>query len=163
MIPIYLGIGSNISPRQFYISESLRLLKNCFPSGFCYSSIYATKPFHRAVQTDYLNCCVHFLSDKDLSYIHEKTIEIEHQLGRKRSNKKWQSRTIDIDILLAGQQIIDTTDLQIPHYDLTNRDFFLIPLLEISGNLTHPVTKIPLKESLEGIPDDLLTNPVILK
>ena len=85
--------------------------------------------------------------------------EIETSVGRQRTGIKWESRIIDIDLLLWGNDIVKLPQLTIPHYDLSNRDFFLIPLLELNPSLVHPSTGTPLAGMLNMIPDILRTHP----
>lgn len=88
--------------------------------------------------------------------------EIEQNQGRQRRGGRWESRTLDIDILLWGSMTIRSKQLTIPHYDLTNRDFFLIPLLELDSELLHPASGIPLSQALNTIPQHLRTHPEIV-
>ncbi len=159
---VYLAVGGNTSPRKKFIIDCLSSLKNAFPHGFYFSSLYLTEPFLKKIQPYYYNCCVRFHSEIDPEELLKKTGAIELNLGRERDGTKWQSRTIDIDILLMGQQLVDKQNLTIPHYDLLNRDFFLIPLLELNEDLTYPSTGISLGKYLEEIPKEKRTHPVKL-
>ncbi len=73
--------------------------------------------------------------------------------------EKWEPRIIDIDILLWADDIIEIPQLTIPHYDLNNRDFFLVPLLELNRSLVHPATGVLLQSILDEIPENLRTHP----
>ena len=84
-------------------------------------------------------------------------LEIEIELGRIRA-EKYGPRTIDIDILLYGNKIIDEPHLQIPHPQLANRRFALLPLLELNPELIHPITRVTLKDLLEQCPDQGLVH-----
>ena len=86
-----------------------------------------------------------------------KIIEIEKKIGRVRSGKVWESRVIDIDVLLYGNRNIQEEGLTIPHYDLSNRDFFLIPLLELNPDLLNPRTNKSLVQELKEIPQLIRT------
>lgn len=159
MQTVYLGIGSNIPPRKQYILNSLILLKKEFSKDFFCSSLFETAPYLDLKQSSYINCCVEFNTDLSPLNILKTTSKIEKELGRHRSGRQWQSRTIDIDILLYGDLIIDSKDLKIPHYDLLNRDFFLIPLLELNDELKDPMGRDYLKSLINAIPDNKLTHP----
>jgi 2-amino-4-hydroxy-6-hydroxymethyldihydropteridine diphosphokinase len=114
-------------------------------------------------QQAYINCSVQCWTDLNPLEMLDTISEIETIVGRKRSGKKWESRIIDIDILLWGKQVIEQPRLTIPHYDLSNRDFFLIPLLELDNTLIHPCKGDFLLTELEKIPPLLLTHPVKIK
>ncbi|MBU2512870.1 2-amino-4-hydroxy-6-hydroxymethyldihydropteridine diphosphokinase [bacterium] len=159
---VYLAIGGNTSPRKKFIIDSLAILKKTFPQGFHSSCLYLTEPFLRKVQPYYYNCCVLFFSDIQSDELLKITSSIELSLGRERDGTKWQTRTIDIDILLVGQQVVEKPNLAIPHYDLLNRDFFLIPLLELNNDLTYPLTGKALSDYLEEIPEEKRTHPLKL-
>lgn len=152
-------MGSNISPRRQYISKSLSLLEKRFPDQFRSASYYETEPFQNTRQQPYINTAACFACDLQPLELLSITSAIELAVGRIRSGVKWEPRTIDIDILLRGDDIVRTPQLTIPHYDLSNRDFFLVPLLELSSALVHPQTGEPLDNLLKKIPIALRTHP----
>lgn len=156
---VYLSLGSNIRPRQQYLAKSLELIQKRFPGQFCCSSLYQTRPFQNKLQDSYINAALHCETDLKPLEMLSVTAAIENEVGRRRSGEKWESRTIDIDILLWGDDIIKIPRLKIPHYDLNNRDFFLVPLLELNEHLVHPETGILLKETLISLPDEFRTYP----
>lgn len=158
---VYLGMGSNIPPRETYLIKAIEILKERFPDEFKFSPIYATKPYQGKEQDCYFNCCVSFKSSLSPEKMLNTVLTIEKELGRVRRGIKWDSRTIDIDILLFGDCLIDQKDLIIPHYDLSSRDFFLIPLLDLNEQLVNPRTGLSLKTELENLPEELLTHPEI--
>lgn len=156
---IYLGIGSNINPKEQYLEQAFQQLENSFPTSFQKSNFYETAPFGGIAQNSYLNACVCFQSKLSPSVVLKEILEIEKDIGRIRTETKWDSRIIDIDILLYGQEIIHEENLQVPHYDLARRDFFLIPLLELNPSLVNPHNGLSLKEELEQLPKELKTSP----
>lgn len=156
---IFLGLGSNIIPRKEHISKSLVAIKNEFPSNFRFSYLYLTDPFHSLHQPAYYNCCVGFDSSVAPEDLLSFCTSLEKELGRERSESRWASRVIDIDILLYGGKIIQKQNLIVPHYDLENRDFFLLPLIEIEPGLQLPGKHTKLSELLKKIPSELRTNP----
>lgn len=157
---IFLSLGSNIAPRQQYVSKSIHLLKENFPDRFSVSSLYLTEPFQNQPQQAYINCAVRCQTHLQPEEVLDVITEIEHRVGRKRNGVKWESRIIDIDILLWGVEFIELPRLTIPHYDLPNRDFFLIPLLELDNTLVYPGSGIALSDLLGKIPHSLRTHPV---
>ncbi|MCG8338960.1 MAG: 2-amino-4-hydroxy-6-hydroxymethyldihydropteridine diphosphokinase [Proteobacteria bacterium] len=156
---IFLAIGSNIVPRKNSILKSLVAIKQSFPDQFEVSSVYLTDPFMQVAQPAYYNCCVRFSADCSTQDLLTFCGTLETSLGRKRNDKKWNSRPIDIDIVLFGNMIINRPDLIIPHYDLANRDFFLKPLLELKSDLVHPALNEHLQQLLYQIPFEKRTHP----
>lgn len=85
----------------------------------------------------------------------EKVLSIENQIGRVRSEAKWQERLIDIDILFYNNLILDEGDLKIPHPLLHKRKFTLLPLQEIAPELVHPILHKTISELLSACEDKL--------
>ncbi len=160
---VYLALGGNISPRGKYIHRALKLLQNQFPREFRISDLYLTKPFQDVGQSSYYNCCAGFQTDCSAIEVLESIADIEHRLGRRRNEHKWEARIIDLDIIFFKDEIIDLSNLTVPHYDVSNRDFFLIPLLDLDMNIVNPRTKEPVKNALARIPRELRTDPVRIK
>ncbi len=156
---IFLAIGSNIVPRKHSILKALVAIKQSFPDHFDVSSVYLTDPFLQIAQPAYYNCCVGFSADCSPQDLLAFCGTLETSLGRKRNGQKWQSRPIDIDIVLFGSLIINQPDLTVPHYDLDNRDFFIKPLLELKSDLVHPTSNKGLQQLLDQIPLEKKTHP----
>lgn len=87
-------------------------------------------------------------------------MDIENTVGRIRSGLKWESRCIDIDIALWEDKIVQQKELVIPHYDISNRDFFLVPLIELDNKLQNPRTGESLKTELSKITEERRTHPL---
>ncbi len=155
---VFLALGSNIKPRKNYILQALNLLQENF-GKLKISSLYETQPYANFYQENYYNCVLSFTTEKDVWEVLKITQEIEKKLGRKSLRKKGQARTIDVDLLFFGKKIITTKTLTIPHYDFLNRDFFLLPLLEIAPDFKQPNTDLTLQESLQLIPKNKRTHP----
>lgn len=162
MPKIALGLGSNIQPKEKYILAAIHALQQHFsPLGI--SNCYRTTAYDQQKQEDYYNLVVSFTSEKPAVEILAKTQAIEQQLGRNIVREKKQPRTIDIDILFYGNQKIQITNLQIPHYDLHNRDFFLIPLLElVDEKFPADFQKKKIQKTLQKIAPHKKTNPILL-
>ncbi|MBF0275242.1 MAG: 2-amino-4-hydroxy-6-hydroxymethyldihydropteridine diphosphokinase [Nitrospinae bacterium] len=141
---VLLGLGSNINPLE-NIQKCLKLLYDEF-TVIAESSFYSSPPVGYIDQNNFINGCALIesnLSPNDLKF--NKLRVIEKVLGRERTGNKNSSRTIDIDILLFGDLIIKEEGITVPDPDLTERNYLLIPALEISGEMIHPIYKKKLK------------------
>ena len=126
------------------------------------SSVYETAPVDYLKQADFLNIVVQAETSLFPRQILHRIQKIERDMGRKRIVSKGP-RTIDIDILLHGCFIVDTTDLQIPHPRMTERRFVLEPLAEIAPELRHPVTRQTVREMVAAAPlQPVRRTPILL-
>ena len=150
---VYLSIGSNLGDRFANIVEAYRGIGRIL-STLRTSSVYETKPLYVTDQPMFLNSVVcGFATYSPLQLLHQ-VLEIEGRLGRSRFGTISKgARKIDIDILLFGEQIVDTDELVIPHIGLEERQFVLIPLLELSPDIRNPVTHSDYRESLVKVGD----------
>jgi len=147
---VYLGLGSNVGDREEYIEQAVFLLeKNPNIQVIKRSSNYETEAEGGADQPPYINGAVVIRTKLEPHRLLEVCQEIETVLGRERE-VEWGPRTIDIDILLYGSEIISDDKLQIPHPLLHERMFVLRPLKEIALHTLHPV----LEKTIEAIFDE---------
>lgn len=147
----YLGLGSNLGDKQTKLLECLRRLGE--KPGIKItklSSIYRTSPVGVSRQPDFYNAAVEIKTTLSPLSLLKAVKSIEYEMGRE-PNSHFRPRPIDIDILLYGDQEVDTLELLIPHSRLTSRAFVLIPLLELNPDLTHPTSFKPLKKCLDEI------------
>jgi 2-amino-4-hydroxy-6-hydroxymethyldihydropteridine diphosphokinase len=138
-IRVYIGIGSNLDDPLAQVKDAIEEL-DMLPDTILVSrsSLYSNKPMGPKDQPDFVNAVVGLdtlLSPEDLF---ARLIKIEEQAGRKRSSEKWGPRVIDLDLLMYGKKKIDTDELTVPHPGLHERDFVIVPLNEIAGNLNIP-------------------------
>jgi len=148
---IYLGLGSNIQPSLDYMRKGCRLLSEHL-KFMQISSIYQTTPVGYKDQADFLNCAVSGFTDKDPRQWLDIVHEVEDACNRIRDGVPQKGpRTLDVDILFWQGGAWSEPDLIVPHAELTNRRFALIPLLALEPGLIHPVTGIPLQESLNKL------------
>ena len=146
---VHLGLGSNLGDRKEFLSMACNYLSSQVITGFRASSIYESEPLLKMKQSKYFNmvvCGLTVLSPKDLL---KKCQQIEISLGRVR-RKRWSSREIDIDILSYGNRTINKEYLVIPHPEIENRSFVLMPMLELSPEWLHPENGITIKELWEN-------------
>ncbi|HOJ88263.1 MAG TPA: 2-amino-4-hydroxy-6-hydroxymethyldihydropteridine diphosphokinase [Pseudothermotoga sp.] len=134
---IYIAMGSNIGNRLKNIQRACDLLCEFGIDILRKSSIYETKPYGVTDQPDFLNCAIEIDTTLAPHSLLMTLLQIEKLMGRTRE-KRWGPRIIDLDILLFGNLLYESEDLSIPHYDMLNRQFVILPLLEI-GVIDHPV------------------------
>lgn len=138
MITSYIGIGSNLeNPLQQVRSAIKHIQAEANIHWVAQSSWYRSTPVGPADQPDYINGAVCIDTDLTAEQLLQRLHAIEHAHGRVR-DVRWGARTLDLDILLYGDQTINNETLIIPHKELANRNFVLQPLLDISANLALP-------------------------
>ncbi|OTA17057.1 2-amino-4-hydroxy-6- hydroxymethyldihydropteridine diphosphokinase [Xenorhabdus vietnamensis] len=157
MTRVYIAIGSNLADPLQQVDSALAALKKLPDTTFVVrSSFYRTKPMGPQDQPDYLNLAVALETQLSAEILLDYTQSIELEQGRVRKGERWGPRTIDLDIMLFGNQIITTERLTIPHYGLKQREFMLYPLAEIAPNLVFPDGET-LVERLKQVPENSLT------
>ena len=139
---VYLGLGSNLGDRMGALRAAIHALDHHdairIDRDGGIAPVYETSPVGGPPdQPPYLNTAIRIFTTLDPFELLAATQHIEIQLGRKRA-ERWASRTIDIDILLFGDQTIDSESLTIPHPRLHERAFMLFPLCKLAGGVVHP-------------------------
>lgn len=141
MTLVYLGLGSNIENREAYLQKALASLAELPQTQLTdRSPIYETAAWGKTDQSDFLNMVCQLETDLSPQELLRSCQNIESRLGRVR-HEHWGPRTIDIDILFYGHEIIDEEKLQVPHPYLQNRAFVLVPLSDITESFIHPLLK----------------------
>ena len=141
MATAYIGIGSNLGNREKNLEISLGLIREKAGAIITESEVIESEPWGFEADTHFLNMVARLVTDLNPRALLASLMEIETEMGRKRSSKGYQSRIIDLDILLYDDLVIETGDLIIPHPQLHRRLFVLEPLSEIDPGLMHPVFK----------------------
>ena len=138
---IYLGLGTNQGDREENLKRAIEMLSLALGTYTSLSSFIETEPWGFESDNSFLNCVVAFKTTLPPTVLLETTENIERELGRtaKSSGGVYHDRTIDIDILLYGNETIETERLTIPHPLMHKRDFVLNPLCEIAPQAIHPV------------------------
>lgn len=153
---VFLSLGANLGERERTIESAIEALQQAEVRLLARSSLYETEPQDVKDQPWFLNLvvkCEMRLFPLQLLALAQK---VERDLGRVRGAIRRGPRTIDIDILLFGNSIIETPQLTIPHPRILERRFVLEPLVEIAPNLRHPATKEAFKKYLAAVKNQQL-------
>lgn len=156
----YLGLGSNVEDRMAYIIRALDLLGE-YGSIRKVSTLYISKPWGKTDQSEFINGVLEFETNIEPIEFLNVLKTVEKRTGRK-PRERWGPREIDLDILLCENRILMLSFLRIPHPYLTERDFFLFPLLELNPNLAHPIHKVKLEAYAKKLENRLLPFACIL-
>lgn len=159
MAAAYLSLGSNEGDRHLTIQQALVCISQSCGRVVLQSSTYETAAWGLENQPDFLNIAVLVETALSPTQLLDVIQQIETDLHRQR-HVRWGQRTIDIDILMYNNDIIDTEGLQVPHPMLKLRQFVLVPLAEIAPTLRYPGSVDTIAWLLENCPDRLPVNKV---
>jgi 2-amino-4-hydroxy-6-hydroxymethyldihydropteridine diphosphokinase len=150
----YIGVGSNLGDKVHQCEESLReILKVDQHRLLARSSFYKTRPLGFLDQDWFANGAIKIETFLEPLELLRSLKEIELRLGR-RESFRWGPRAIDLDILFFDDETIRTPELTIPHPRLEERQFVLVPLVEIDRHLVHPVLQKTVLQLLESLKED---------
>jgi 2-amino-4-hydroxy-6-hydroxymethyldihydropteridine diphosphokinase len=149
---IYLLLGSNLGNRRKNLSWALKRISRDAGSIITISSLYQTAAWGKTSQPDFLNQAIELEVTLSPHKLLKVCLKIEELLGRIRS-EKWGPRTIDIDILFYKDLVAQSTDLILPHPEIQNRRFTLVPLNEICPDFIHPILNKPIGQLLKECED----------
>jgi len=135
-----IGLGSNLGDREANLRQALEHLAQTPDTAVVRaSSLYDTEPVGVEEQPHFLNAVAQLETQLTPQQLLWNLKLIERRLGRVRS-QRWGPRTLDLDLLLYEDLVLDEDDLQIPHPELAKRSFVLVPLVELDPLLVHPAT-----------------------
>ena len=135
---IYIGIGSNLGEPIAQVNSAITALSDLDNiSLIACSSLYASPPMGPQDQPDYINAVAELTTTLSAHELLDQLQAVEQQQGRVR-NRHWGERTLDLDLLLYGQDVLDYERLQVPHPGIALRAFVLYPLAEIAPDLVIP-------------------------
>ncbi len=150
----YLLIGGNLGDRAAYLEEAVAHIEARCGSITSRSSIYETAAWGNTNQPAFYNQALKLSTPLSPASLLEQLLAIELEMGRVRT-QKYGPRTIDLDILMIDDKVLDSQTLTIPHPQLHNRRFALLPLTEIAPLLKHPVFDQTVSELLVNCTDTL--------
>ena len=154
MNKIYLLLGSNIGNSQQQLLHAIKLIKKSIGNITRQSKLYVTAAWGNTNQADFLNQVIVVETNLNSTRLLKAILSIEAAMGRIRTVKN-APRIIDIDILFFNKEIIRQKNLIVPHPEIQNRRFVLVPLNELSPGFKHPLLKKNIHQLLEICPDTL--------
>ena len=150
---VYLALGSNLGDKQKNIEEALDKIEERIGNITSLSAFHLTAPVGFQSENIFVNCVCEIATTIEIHKLFVITQDIEKEIGRtgKSINGQYVDRRIDIDLILAGDTIIDTPELIIPHPRFHTRSFVLDPLYEIAPDVIHPVLGKSIREIREEL------------
>ena len=147
----YIALGSNMGDKENYLNDAIAAINSdpmCIVDKV--SDFIETKPYGYTEQDVFLNGAIKIQTLYSPKMLLDFLQKVEYEAKRVRT-VHWGPRTLDLDIIFYDDEIIDEDTLIVPHQDMTNRDFVLIPLNQIAPHHMHPVFKKPISELLAAL------------
>lgn len=141
---VYIGLGSNSGNRKEYMELALQELKK-LGNITAVSSLYESPPWGYSDQENFFNAVVEIETDEEPLKLLSLLKGIEAKMGRKKTFR-WGPRVIDLDILFYNSKVMDSPKLKIPHPEVENRAFVLLPLMELNSSFLHPENNTSIQE-----------------
>lgn len=149
----YLSLGGNLGNTIEIFQNSMEILTKKVGKITQISSLYQTAAWGPIPQNDFINQVIEVETKLSAPKLMDILLEIELQQGRVRQ-ERWGPRTLDLDIIFFGEQLISTENLEIPHPRMEDRKFVLIPMVEINPNLIHPISRKSIRQILLECKDE---------
>ncbi len=148
---VFLGLGSNLGDRQAHLQRAVDEIKLLQDGSVVWvSSVYETEPWGKKDQPAFLNACMEITTPLLPAKLLTSLKQIE---GERSKEERWGPREIDIDILVYDGFVEDGAEVRVPHPEVENRRFVLVPLQEIAPDLVHPVNGMTMTELLQATRD----------
>jgi 2-amino-4-hydroxy-6-hydroxymethyldihydropteridine diphosphokinase len=159
--PTYLLLGANLGQVQANLEQAILYIDQQVGNVVARSHFYTTSAWGNTQQPDFLNVAIRVDTLLTAQEVLETCQLIEKKMGRIR-HQHWGARTMDIDIIFFGEQIINSSNLQIPHPLMAQRHFVLAPLAEIAPVFKHPILGKTISQLLENCPDASFVEQVLV-
>ena len=162
----FVAFGGNVGDPIATLRKAIPLVTESIGPLLELSSLYETKPLtlNKTPQPNYLNAVFSVVTTLEPADILRGLLSIEQNLGRDRSlDKRWEPRTIDLDLLFVGDRVESSEFLTLPHPEIAQRDFVLRPLAEIAPSFEHPKLKRPISALLDCLKDQSVEEFVLRK
>lgn len=149
---VFIGLGSNIGDRLKYLHSAVKVLSDKGLIPIKTSCVYESVPYQMESDSNFYNAVILCETKYTVKEVLKITQDVETLIGRKKSDKgKSKDRVIDLDILFYEAEIIKSSELIVPHKEITKRDFVLKPLNDIAPDFRHPVFNKTLDNLLEDM------------
>ncbi len=153
----YIGLGSNLSEPIKQVQSAVSEIEKIPQSQIAkVSSLYLSKPMGPQDQDDFINAVVAIETSLSAVELLDALQAIENKAGRVRKENRWGARILDLDIILFGNEVLNTERLTIPHYGMCEREFVLLPLAEIVPELS-----LPNGESIKLLSQNIANNAMV--
>lgn len=158
----YIGLGSNLSEPIKQVQAAIDEIKKLDQSHVSnVSSLYLSKPMGPQDQDDYINAVLALETTLTPLELLDTLQQIENKAGRVRKNNRWGARVLDLDIILFGNQIINSERLIVPHYGMKEREFVLLPLAEIAADLMIPSLIATDRKNVNVLSQEIANNSMV--
>jgi 2-amino-4-hydroxy-6-hydroxymethyldihydropteridine diphosphokinase len=158
----YIGLGSNLSEPIKQVQTAIEEIKKIAQCRVInVSSLYLSKPMGPQDQDDYINAVLALETKLTPLELLDALQSIENKAGRVRKENRWGARILDLDIILFGNEIINTERLIVPHYGMKEREFVLLPLAEICADLILPSQNTADRQSVKSLSQNVANNSMV--
>jgi 2-amino-4-hydroxy-6-hydroxymethyldihydropteridine diphosphokinase len=158
----YVGLGSNLSEPIKQVQAAIDEIKKLEQSLVIkVSSLYLSKPMGPQDQDDYINAVLALETTLTPLELLDALQLIENKAGRVRKENRWGARILDLDIILFGNEIINSERLIVPHYGMKKREFVLLPLAEIAADLIVPSSISTERQSIRFLSHEIANNSMV--